>query len=199
MVTLFGQALVLGVLLVAQQPSNVHVLKIAAGPAGVEENGAFRLTEERATFSCTQDREVIVYFQWDGTAGPHKLVAQWRSPDGGFTSNSVIEYTSRERKFGAYWRLPISPAMPLGTGSIEATVDGQPAGRFTFEITGEVAPPAAPVKRPLSQQELYERLAKSFVALLTNADRASQAAGTVIAPGRIATSVTVLDGVHQVV
>ena len=197
MVTLFSQVLVVGILLVGQA-STVHVLKVSAGPAGVEENGAFRLTEERTTFSRTQDREVIVYFQWDGTAGPHKLVAQWRSPDGGFTSNSVIDYTSRERKFGAYWRLPISPAMPLGTWSIEATVDGQPAGRFTFEITGEAAPPAAPIKRPLSQQELYERLAKSFVVLASESNRPAQAAGTAIAPGRVATSVTVLDGIHRV-
>ena len=58
------------------------MLKIFAGPAGKEADGAFVLTEERTIFGRDDDREVIVMFEWDGVPGPHKLVAQWRSPDG---------------------------------------------------------------------------------------------------------------------
>ena len=61
----------------ARQAAPIHVLRFAAGPAGVEEKGNFRLTEERSTFSRTSDRELIVFFQWEGSPGPHKLVARW--------------------------------------------------------------------------------------------------------------------------
>lgn len=124
---------------VAQTPPPLHVLKISSGPSGAETNGTFLLTEERSKFSRTADREVIVFFHWDGVPGPHKLEARWRSPDGGFTSNSVIEYMAAERRFGAYWRIAITPNMQLGTWSIEATVDGQPGGRLTFDVTDAAA------------------------------------------------------------
>lgn len=109
-------------------------------------------------------REVIVLFQWEGAPGPHKLAAQWRSPDGGQASLSIVEYVAKDRRFGAYWALPLSPAMALGHWSIEATVDGQPAGRFSFEVTDTRIVPAI-VKRSLAQAELYERLTKMFVVL----------------------------------
>jgi len=159
---------------VAQAP--LHVLKIAAGPTGAESNGTFSLTEERAVFSRVNDREVIVFFQWDGVPGAHKLVAQWRSPDGGLTSSSAIDYVAKDRRFGAYWRLSLSPTVPLGTWSIEATVDGQPGGRLTFDIRDEKVA-AVVVKRPLTQAELYERLNRAFVVI-----ERSNAAGRLLDP-----------------
>ena len=147
---------------VAQAPLNV--LKITAGPTGAESNGTFVLTEERTVFSRVNDREVIVFFQWDGVPGAHKLVAQWRSPDGGLTSSSAIDYVAKDRRFGAYWRLSLSTTMPPGTWSIEATVDGQPGGRLTFDIRDEKVAPVV-VKRPLTQAELYERLNRAFVVI----------------------------------
>jgi hypothetical protein len=176
-------------------PAPVHVLKISAGPAGKEADGNFLLTEERTIFSRSGDREVIVLFQWDGVAGPHKLVAQWRSPDGGLGSSSALDYVARDRRFGGYWRLPISPAMPLGTWSIETTVDGQPAGRLTFEIKDEAVVPAV-VKRPLVQADLYERLNKSFVVIERIGPRGralEPAAGLVVGGGRIYTSLAAVD------
>jgi len=98
-------------------------------------NGTFALTSERSTFNRNDDREVIVLFEWDGVPGAHRLVAQWRSPDSAVTSNSAIDYVARAERFGAYWSLPLSASMSLGTWSIEATVDGVPAGRLTFEVT----------------------------------------------------------------
>ena len=152
---LFG--LFLALLPTGQQSAPVQVLRIAAGPAGSDSNGAFVLSEERSVFSRSTDREVIVFFQWEDLPGPHKLVAQWRSPDGGASVTSAIDYSAREKRFGAYWKLPVTPAIALGTWSIEVTMDGRPAGRFTFEITG--APVVTPLaKRPLTEAEVYERL-----------------------------------------
>ena len=77
--------------------------------------------------------------------------------------------------------------MPVGTWSIETTVDGQPAGRFTIEIRGEPVV-AALVKRPLAQAELYERLNKSFVVIERTGPRGralDPAAGFVAGAGRL--------------
>jgi hypothetical protein len=182
---------------VAQAP--VHVLKIAAGPTGMETNSTFTLTEERTVFSRSDDREVVVFFQWDGVAGAHKLVAQWRSPDGGLTSSSAIDYVAKDRRFGAYWRLTLSPSMPLGTWSVEATVDGQPGGRLTFDIRDEKVA-AAIIKRPLTQADLYERLDRVFVVIQrsTAAGRQLDAAGGFTTGStRIYTALVSIDGADR--
>jgi len=178
----------------------LHVLKITSGPAGIESQGTFVLTEERSVFSRTSDREVIVLFQWDGVPGPHKLVAQWRSPDGGLTSTSTVDYVARDRRFGGYWRLTIAPTMPLGTWTIEVTVDGQPAGRHTFEVRDEKVGTAV-AKRPLAPPELYERLNRMFVVLeraTADGQQLEPAGGLLGNGGRIYTSLAAIDATDVV-
>lgn len=150
--------------LVAAQTVPVHVLKITGGPAGVERDGSFALTSERSVFNRTDDREVFVLFQWEGAPGAHKLVARWRSPDGRLTSNSEVDYVAKAQRFGAYWSLPLTPSMALGFWSIEATVDGLPAGQFSFELTDRSVPSAV-TKPALTQTQLYDRLDRLFVVL----------------------------------
>ena len=174
----------------------LHVLKITAGPAGSEANGTFLFAEERSSFNRTHDKEVIVMFQWEGVPGPHRLAAHWRSPDGSATSESTLQYVAKERRFGAYWRIAIIPTMAPGTWSIEATVDGQPGGRFSFEITDNTVVPGVVPKRPLLQQQLYDRLAQSYIVLTrtTTAGREVEPAGAVAGPaGQVFTAVKVLD------
>jgi hypothetical protein len=183
---------------VGAQP--LRVLAITSGPAGAEENGVLRLTEERSIFSRTEDRQVIVFFQWESVPGPHTLTALWRSPDGAQSSASTFEYLAREPRFGAHWSLTLSPFMGLGTWSVEATVDGQPAGRYSFEVRDEKVI-AAPIKRPLAAAELYEQLNRMFVVLqrtTTPGQPLEPAGGIVIAPGRIATATSALDGADVV-
>ncbi len=156
--------LLLGAVPTAQQLAPVKVLKISAGPAGAESKGVFALTEERSVFSRATDREVLVFFQWEDVPGPHKLVAQWRSSDGGTTATSAIDYHASDKRFGAYWRVPVTADMPLGIWTIETTMDGRPAGRYTFEITG-ASVEAAVTRRPLTHDELYDRLNRLFVVL----------------------------------
>ena len=180
----------------AQSPPPVHVVSIVSGPRGAEANGTFVFDEQRSTFNRAQDREVIVMFQWDGAPGPRKLVATWKSPDGGFSSNSAIDYVAQSRRFGAFWTLTISPSMPLGTWSIEATVDGQPAGRFSFDITDVTVAPGPASKRVVSEQELYERLAPHYVMLVRQevpGRDAEPAAGVRIGADMVLTAIKALD------
>ena len=189
--------LFLGAVSTAQQITPVQVLKISAGPVGAESNGVFALTEERSVFSRATDREVIVFFQWENLPGAHKLVAQWRSSDGGTTSSSAIDYHASDKRFGAYWRLPMTADTPLGTWSIEATMDGRPAGRHTFEIT-DTHVAAAVTRRRLTHAELYAHVNRFFVVLRRGAADGRElepAAGFLPAPqtGRIYTVVPAID------
>lgn len=184
----------------AAQPGTVHVLKITAGPAGTERDGTFVFSEERAAFNRAEDKQVLVMFQWEGLPGPHKLEGRWRSPDGSYTSTSVIDYVARDRRFGAYWTLTTSPSMQLGLWSIEATVDGQPAGRFTFEITDAKVDAGPPTRRPLTEQEIYDLLLPRHVAItraLSGGREIDPAAG-VLVRGGILTALRVLDAVETV-
>src|SRR5436190_22072290 len=65
-----------------QAQSELRVISISAGSSGSDVNVTFALSEERSVFSREADREVYVLFRWEGVPGPHKVVAQWRSPDG---------------------------------------------------------------------------------------------------------------------
>lgn len=184
----------------------LHVLKIAAGPAGSTSNGTFVLTEERSVFNRIDDHEVIVAFDWEGTPGPHKLLAVWRSQDGGVTSTSSMDYIAKGRRFGAFWRLTLSPTAPIGTWSVEATVDGEPGGRFTFEITDTKVRPGQPsqpvnVKTPLAQSELYDRLGRMFVSIerFSSAGRAlDTVSGVLGTKGRVYTSMAAIDDVDRI-
>jgi hypothetical protein len=180
--------------------AGLHVMKITSGPAGSEVNGTFVLSEERSTFSRINDKEVIVYFMWDGTAGPHKLVANWRSPDGSLSSSSAIEYVAKDRRFGAYWRLTLGPTLPTGTWSIEATVDGQPGGRYTFEVTDATPPSGTPTKKPLPQSELYETLNRAFVLLqrTTTEGRQLETTAGLAMGNRVYTIIGTIDETDQV-
>ncbi len=179
----------------AQNPAPLQIVSITAGPAGVQSNGTFVLSEQRSIFSRETDREVYVVFQWEGTPGPHKLVAVWRSPDGGMTSTSAIDYVATDKRFGARWQLTIGPSMPVGQWSIDATVDGQPAGRHTFEVRDERVEPAVAKRPALSQSELYDRLNRVFVMIQRTdpAGAATEVGGGVLADGGIYTAVGVLD------
>jgi hypothetical protein len=200
-------AIVLGMLCIgattrplALPAQQLHVLKITSGPAGSEVNGTFVLSEERASFSRMNDKEVIVYFMWEGTPGPHKLVATWRSPDGGLSSSSAIDYVAKDRRFGAYWRFTLAPTLPTGTWSIEASVDGQPAGRYTFEVTDAAPPAGTPVKKVLAQPELYEALNRVFVLLQrsTSGGRQLQATAGLALGNRVYTVIGTIDETDQI-
>ena len=190
-----------GFQLAGQQPAiPVQVLKISSGPSGSEINGNFVLTSERSVFNRNDDREVIVLFQWEAVPGAHRMVAQWRSPDSGMTSSSTVNYIAKEQRFGAYWSLPLSASMTLGTWSIEATVDGVPAGRLTFEVTDNSAS-SAPGKSMLTQASLYERLNRAFVVLRRTSKvgrELSPMAGFSPAAGLIYTAISTLDSADEI-
>ena len=182
--------------------SPLTVLRIAAGPHGEVRNGDFVLDEERTQFDPAKDKQVFVFFQWQGQPGVHRMTAQWKSPDGASSTTSPVQYEARDRRFGAYWSLNLSPTSAPGSWTIEATVDGQPGGRFTFDVVplagGAVG---APVKRMLSPGELFARASAAFVLLeraTVKGARLDPAAAFAAGRGRLFTAVAAIDGADRI-
>ena len=200
--------LLLGCLLSTQQAGasssqqSLTVLRISAGPHGDVRNGQFVLDEQRTQFDPAKDKEVFVYFEWQGTPGAHRMIARWTSPDGASSTASPIDYVARERRFGAFWTLPVTPPSATGTWAVEATVDGQSGGRFTFElIAGASGAPVANVRRLPTPTELFTRVSGVYVLLeraTTKGTRLDPAAAYMAGHGRLFTSIAALDGADGV-
>jgi hypothetical protein len=176
----------------AQQRTSTPALRLISagvGPGGVVADGRFVLSEERATFSRVDDKELVATFQWEGTPGVHRMVATWRGPDGTVSASAPIEYEAKDRRFGAYWRFSLSLTMAMGSWFVDVSVDGQPGGRLNFEVTG-VPAPAVATKRVLTQAQLFETLNAIHVVLeRSTASGRSQdpAAGLLGADGHVRT------------
>jgi hypothetical protein len=184
-------------------PAPLTVLRIAAGPHGEVRNNDFVLQEERTRFDPSHDKQVVVLFQWQGEPGTHRMIAQWKGPDGSSLTTSPVQYEAKDRRFGAYWSLALSPTSATGTWSIEATVDGQPGGRFTFEVApgsgGTAAPP--PTRRILPQAELFTRVGATFAVLergTAGGERLDPAGAFVAGRGRLFTSLSAVDGADTI-
>lgn len=173
------------------------VLRVATGPAGAVVNGRYRLDEERTRFDPATDKEVVAFFEWQGLAGAHRIVVKWSSSDGAHATSSALDYVAKDRRFGAYWTFPLNPSVAPGIWSVEATVDGQPAGRAMFELAA-MAPGATVVsKRPLSSADIYARLNAAVLILdrqTATGQRLDPAVAFSMGSGLLATAVAALDG-----
>jgi hypothetical protein len=191
----------------AQTPAPVTLLRSAVGPSGQVRNGDYALDEERARFDPARDKQVVVLFQWQGAPGVHRMSVQWKSPDGGASTTPPIEYAAPDRRFGGYWPLTLTAQTAQGTWSAEAIVDGQPAGRLTFDVrasdgTAAGAVSAAPVRRIMTQAQLFARLSAASVVLerSTSKGRRIDPAGAVaLGHGRLVTAIAAVDGADSLV
>jgi hypothetical protein len=173
------------------------VLRIATGPQGAEVNGSYKLDEERTRFDPATDKAVVVLFEWQGAPGAHRLAVKWSSPGGALATSSAMDYVARDRRFGAYWTFPLTSTLPAGVWSVEATVDGQPGGRATFELAPMPMRAPAVSRRPLSNADLYARLNAAVVVLdrqTAAGKHLDPAAAFSIGSGRLVTAVAALDG-----
>ncbi len=177
-------------------PPTFRLLQVSAGPSGTTSRGEYRLDEQRTVFNRIADSQVVVYFQWEGAPGAYKLAGRWRGPSG-LSTSSEFEYRATTPRFGAYWVLPLSRTTPLGQWTLDALIDGVPAGSLSIEVVDASGGPPPPAPHPLlSQAELYDRLEKVFVSLDSSQVEGYLAAGrggVLLAPNVLATSFTSID------
>lgn len=169
-----------------------------SGSTGSQKNGSFVVEDPRSIFSITQDRQVIVYCEFEGPLGMHRIEGFWKNPSGKVVTISDFHYESRERRFSSYFTLALLDSAETGTWSLEARIDGETVGAPTFQILAGVAPSTmAPKKRPLLPAEMYRHLSDSTVAIETLSrygEVLSLGSGFVAAPGIVVTSYRAVDG-----
>jgi len=72
----------------------------ARGPAGQR----FVIEDPRTVFSAETDRQVLVYFEWEGRPGTHHCEARWKDPSRQVVLVSPIDY----------YRLPLGGSASTG-------------------------------------------------------------------------------------
>jgi len=161
------------------------------------------MEDPRTIFYLSQDRQVIVYFDWEGPAGPHKFEALWKNPDGKVTVITDFSYAPKDTRFGGYFTLLLSDTVQTGIWTMEARIDGEAAGSHTFQIlqgerpAGEIA---KPVRVALSPAQAYQRALGGTVFLeKINAagERLQTGSGFFVSEDVIITAFQVIDGASK--
>jgi hypothetical protein len=142
------------------------MIRAVLGAKGEQRNGSYVVTDRRTTFYIPEDREVIVYFEWEGPTGKHHCEGSVRGPHGEFSVMSNFDYTATQARFAGYWKMPISESTPAGNWVFESKVDGESAGQVTFQLVPGTAP-ATPPKEALlpSVGDLYKLALSSTVQI----------------------------------
>jgi S1-C subfamily serine protease len=178
----------------------VHLLRSVVGAKGEQRNGTFVMTEPRSTFYVPEDREVIVYFEWEGSKGIHHCEGSVHGPDGQFATMSSFDYTATQPRFAGFWRVPLSDSSPQGNWIFESRVDGEEAGQLAFQVVAS-AKPANLVKSAAlpTPAELYKRATSASVFVENLDDRGHllrRGSGFFIKDGSVVTSFRTIEGAH---
>lgn len=178
--------------------SKYHLLRAVSGSKGTQQGGRYTIEDPRTIFYIPDDRQVVVYLEWEGPLGRHHFEAYWRNPDGKVAAINDFEYEAKERRFGAYWTLLLSESAPTGLWMLEAHVDGEVTGTHTFQIVAAPRPVnTIPTRRILSPAETYQKVLASTVfvqALDSKGQTAGTGSGFMLAEGQVLTAFQVIDG-----
>ncbi|HXH65893.1 MAG TPA: serine protease [Candidatus Limnocylindrales bacterium] len=174
------------------------MVRAVLGAKGEQRNGSYVVTDRRTTFYIPEDREVIVYFEWEGPTGKHHCEGSVRGPHGEFAVMSSFDYTSTQGRFAGYWKMPISESTPAGNWVFESSVDGESAGQVTFQLVPGTTPAALPKEALLpSVGDLYKLALSSTVQIekLDSNGKVLRTASAFLANrDQVITSFRVIDG-----
>jgi hypothetical protein len=175
--------------------NSFRVVESLVGGKGKTQGTNFIVEDQRTTFRVPQDKQVIVYFEWEGPLGPHHFQGTWREPTGKVEGVSTFDYVAHGPHFSGYWILQLNSSVPRGLWVLEAQIDGKPAGERTFQITGPPPPPPPPPV--LTTAQVYQKVLASSV-FITALDGGNEpirtGSGFFIRPGVVLTTFGVIDG-----
>jgi Trypsin-like peptidase domain len=183
---------------VASSVPQVRLVRAVVGAKGEQRNGSFAMTEPRSTFYVPDDREVVVYFVWEGVVGKHHCEGTVRGPNGQFANMSSFDYNASQPRFAGYWKVPLSDSTSPGTWVFETHVDGEPAGQATFQVipgakpTGLPAAPALPTTADIYKLALSSSL--SIDSLDPGGKLIRHGSGVFFKQGLVVTSFRVVEG-----
>jgi hypothetical protein len=175
------------------------MLHAASGTKGVERNGQFYFEDPRTVFRLGDDHKVMALFEWEGPVGPHKCEALWKDPSGKVVVVSDFQFAPPKSPFSGYFTLLIDDSAPTGIWTVEARIDGETAGSFSFEIVAAgsaVSPP--PIRRiPLAITDIYRQAQAATVSvekLDASGKMIGRGAGFSVEPTQIVTAFGNIDG-----
>jgi len=175
-----------------------HVVRTSSGTKGIERDGRFVIEDPRAQFNPAQDRKVIVYFEWEGPVGPHKFEALWKNPTGKVVVVTDFSFAPPKSPYSGYWTMLLDESAPVGFWTVDAHIDGESAGSYSFEVvSGSVSVVVPHVRIPPSAGQVYHETdaASVFVDKLDRDGKSvMRASGFFVAPGRILTTFGIIDG-----
>jgi len=178
-----------------------HVVRSVAGSKGEQQNGRYVIDEPRDVFYVPADKEVIVYFEWEGPLGKHSFEGQWKNPEGKAVVISDFSYDATTKRFGGYWTLELSSSIEPGMWSLEAHVDGEVTGTHTFQIVAAAKPLSdQPARHQRAPAEIY-RMALAATVTVERQDAKGQrvglGSGFFVADGLVLTAFQVINGASR--
>lgn len=184
--------------------SNFRLIGSVSGSKVLEQSGRLAIADPRTVFYSPDDKEIVVYFTWEGPPGQHHFEGLWKNPAGKVMMTSEFDYKAEHRRFGGYFKMLTGDSPTTGIWTLEARIDGETAGSHTFQITTGARPEGtanAPTRRLLNPSEIYNRGAAASV-LIENINakgaRRSVGSGFFIGRGKLLTAFQVIDGAARV-
>jgi hypothetical protein len=131
-----------------------------SGTKAVKNNGRMYFEDPRSTFRVGDDHQIMVEFEWAGPVGAHKFVGMWKDPTGQVVVVSNFQFTPVASPYSGFFTLLLGDTAPTGVWTIDATIDGQTAGSYSFEVVGSgtAVPKSTPERVPLDTKDLYSRM-----------------------------------------
>jgi hypothetical protein len=178
----------------------IRMLRSVAGTKGAQKGGSYTIEDPRTVFYAPGDREVIVYFEWEGPKGTHHCEGMVRGPNSQLAVMSSFDYPATQTRFGGYWKVPLSDSAAPGAWTFQARVDGESAGELTFEIVAGERPADA-VKQPAlpTTAEIYRHAvaASVFIEKLDGKGQPfASGSGFFLDDGMLLTAFRAVDGAH---
>lgn len=181
-----------------------RVVRSVSGSKVLEQGDRYAVEDPRTVFYAPADKQVIVYFTWEGPAAAHHFEGLWKTPNGKVAMTSDFDYQPDQPRFGGYFKMLLGDTPATGVWTLEARIDGETAGSHTFQISMAPRPDnivTTPARRLLSPPDIYNRAATASV-LIENINskgaRRSVGSGFFIAPNRLVTAFQVVDGAAKV-
>src|SRR5882672_2258137 len=147
------------------------------------------------------DRQVIVYFEWEASKGTHHCEGSLKGPNGQLAVMSSFDYPATQTKFGGFWTIPLLENTSAGIWTFESRVDGESAGELRFEIVSAKRPADAVKEEPLpSAAEIYARAvaaSASIEKLDSRGQRIGGGSGVFLDDGLLVTTFRVIDGAQM--
>ena len=181
-----------------------RLIRSVSGTKLVQDSARYGVEDPRTVFYVPADKEIIVYFTWEGPPGPHHFEGFWKNPSGRVTMTSDFDYKSEQRRFGGYFRMMPGESPATGVWTLEARIDGETAGSHAFEILIAPRPEnidAKPARHLLPPAEIYSRAAAASVrveSINAKGTRRNVGTGFFIARGKLLTAFQVIDGAAKV-